>query len=90
MLFELKQEASKQSQHKKENKGKTPVRLVRRGNSVSIAVKGSAENQILVGQDQDESEQKANGKRGGEALQNECAKDGKCQVHHARPHCRNH
>lgn len=85
ILFEVEKKEGHKWQDGKEGKAQTGKDMVGSRRALRIDRKGTKHNQVLVGQNDQETQQKSNWETGWESFQNKGSQDTQSQVHQSRP-----
>jgi len=85
IVLELHQEQGHERQDGKEQKAQSRKELVGRGTALRVFVEGGVQNNVLVGQDHEDTQKESDRKGCGKSFEDKGPKDSECQVYQSRP-----
>ncbi len=89
IVLELHQKQRHERQNGKEHESQRRKDLVRRGASLLVLVKRGIQDNVLVGQDHEDTQEESNRKGSRESFEDKCTKHAERQVYQSSPDRRN-
>lgn len=86
ILFEVIEQQRKEPQNGSQRESHQTKDVIGGGVAVRVIVKGSKQNEILVGEYQQHTEEKSNGKGGGKSFQHKSSQSTQYQVYNPNPY----